>query len=132
MDQIYQLRQRLETPCSNYKENTYVNETYIYNTNAKSLNRSQETSSPIYSNTSVEQYRPNSQTSYANAISFGENLSHLRHSIVRNTNSQGKFWIDAILSFLSSVNTILFKTTFLSFYFFEVLVWLPFTHNDVR
>lgn len=92
MEQIYQLRQRLETPVSSYKDSTYVNESYIYNANAKSLNanRNQDAASPIYSNTSIEQYRPNSQTSYTNAMTYGESLSHLRHSIARNTNNQGR------------------------------------------
>lgn len=92
MEHLYQLRQRLETPVSSYKDSTYVNETMcVYSTNAKSLNtnRNQDAASPIYSNTSIEQYRPNSQSSYTSAMTYGESLSHLRHSIGRNTNNQG-------------------------------------------
>lgn len=95
IDQLYTLTQ-------DYKESNYnrTNSPIYQNTTDNSSRSSQETT-PIYSNSNIEQFRTSNQ-----GLSYGESLAHhLRHSLGRQVdNTQGnqldfKFDISKIMDF---------------------------------
>lgn len=69
LEQMYQLRNLVETPASSYKETSYLNDSPIYQ-NTESVNSERKETCSIYSS---------SQSGYAGAMSF----------ISRTTNNQG-------------------------------------------
>lgn len=85
IDQIYPLPQAQDN-INIYKDSNYghLNSPIYQNTSKNSvLTHTNQSSTPIYSNTNIERYR-------SQGMLYGESLAHhLRHSL-RSENSQGK------------------------------------------